>query len=146
MANRNQLSRRLDAVHDGPGGQVMIGGEGDPQVLARLARGSLRRKHGQLAEAVPGLTRDHHRFLPRDRLDNTDHLSRWIGILDARIEEATSRSRGPRPLESVPGVARRSAEATMAEIGDDIRARRCPATTRAPKSGGRSRRAGATRG
>ena len=43
----------------------MVAGEKDPQVLAGLARESLRRKRKQLAEAVPGLIRDHHRFLLR---------------------------------------------------------------------------------
>lgn len=87
--------------------EAMIAGEEDPQALAGLARGSLRRKREQLAGAVPGLIRD--------------HLSRRIDTLDFRIEEVT------RPfsvvldiLESVPGVRRRSAEAILAEIGDDM--------------------------
>ncbi len=37
--------------------RAMIEGEEDPRVLAGLARGSLRRKRGELAEAVPGLIR-----------------------------------------------------------------------------------------
>ena len=46
--------------------EAMVEGEEDPQVLAGLARGSLRRKRGELAEVVPGLIRDHHRFLLKD--------------------------------------------------------------------------------
>ena len=101
--------------------EAMIAGGEDPQALAGLARGSLRRKRKQLAEVVPGLIRDHHRFLLRDLLDTIDHLSRRIDTLDIRIEEVT------RPfsavleiLESVPGVRQRSAEAILAEIGDDM--------------------------
>ena len=108
--------------------EAMIRGEEDPQVLAGLARGSLLRKRAELAEAVPGLVRDHHRFLLRNHLDMIDHLSERIGDLDERIREAT------RPfasalelLESIPGVATRSAEAILAETGDDM--------TRFPTSG-----------
>lgn len=100
---------------------AMIDGEEDPQALAGLACGTLRRKRDQLAEVVPGLIRDHHRFLLQRHLRLIDELSSQITDLDARIEGVT------RPfdaavllLESVPGVARRSAEAILAEIGDDM--------------------------
>ena len=72
-------------------------------------RGSLRRKREQLAEAVPGLIRDHHRFLLRDLLDTVDNLSGRS--LDDRIERATQPfSPVLDILESVPGVQRRSAD------------------------------------
>ena len=100
---------------------AMIAGEEDPHALADLARGSLRRKRRQLAEVVPGLIRDHHRFLLRDLLDTIDHLSRRIDALDSRIEVATRPFSGVLELlQSVPGVGRRSAEAILAEIGDDM--------------------------
>ena len=85
--------------------EAMIAGEEDPQALAGLARGSLRRKRRQLAEVVPGLIRNHHRFLLRDLLDTIDHLSRRIDTLGSRIEEVT-RPFSPvlEILESVPGV------------------------------------------
>ena len=101
--------------------KAMIEGEEDPQILAGLARGSLCRKRKELAEVVPGLMRDHHRFLLREQLETIDHLSERIGKLDARIEAVT------RPfasaielLESMPGVARLAAEAILAETGDDM--------------------------
>ena len=101
--------------------KAMIEGEEDPQILAGLARGSLCRKRKELSEVVPGLMRDHHRFLLREQLETIDHLSERIGKLDARIEAVT------RPfasaielLESMPGVARLAAEAILAETGDDM--------------------------
>ncbi len=101
--------------------KAMIEGEEDPQILAGLARGSLCRKREELAEVVPGLMRDHHRFLLREQLETIDHLSERIRNLDARIEAVT------RPfasaielLESMPGVARLAAEAILAETGDDM--------------------------
>ncbi len=101
--------------------RAMIEGEEDPHVLAGLARGSLVRKRAELAEAVPGLIRDHHRFLLRNHLDTIDHLSGRTEALDERIE-AVTRPFAPalELLESVPGVKRRSAEAILAETGDDM--------------------------
>ena len=100
---------------------AMIEGEEDPQALAGLACGTLRRKRDQLAEVAPGLIRDHHRFLLQRYLRLIDELSRQIEDLDARIEGVS------RPFDaallllgSVPGVGRRSAEAILAEIGDDM--------------------------
>ena len=65
---------------------------------------------------VPGLMRDHHRFLLREQLETIDHLSERIRKLDARVEAVT------RPfasaielLESMPGVARLAAEAILAD-------------------------------
>ena len=101
--------------------KAMIEGEEDPRILAGLARGSLCRKRKELAEVVPGLMRDHHRFLLREQLETIDHLSERIRKLDARIEAVT------RPfasaielLESMPGVARLAAGAILAETGDDM--------------------------
>ena len=99
---------------------AMVGGEEDPRVLAGLARGSLVRKRTEIDESVTGLMRDHHRFLIRGHLDTIDHLTGRIRDLDLRIEEVV------RPfevsielLETIPGVRRRSAEAILAEIGED---------------------------
>ena len=123
--------------------EAMIRGKEDPEVLAGLARGSLVRKRAELAEAVPGLIRDHHRFLLRSHLGMIDYLSERIEDMDPRIGEATRPySAALELLESIPEVATRSAEAILAETGDDMTnfptsghfaswARVCPATTRA---------------
>lgn len=101
---------------------AMIEGEDDPKVLAGLARGSLKGKRRELAEVVPGLLRDHHRFVLRRHLDLIDELSRQIEMLDMRIAAVTDIPFGAALdlLESIPGVGRRSAEAILAEIGDDM--------------------------
>ena len=101
--------------------EAMIRGEKDPQALAGLAHGSLRRKQKELAEVVPGLLRDHHRFLLSEQLATIDHLTERIRKLDARIEEVTHPFAAALVLlETIPGVARRSAEAILAETGDDM--------------------------
>ncbi len=69
---------------------AMIAGEDDPKVLAGLAKGSLRGKHRELAEAVPGLMRDYHRFVLRRYLDLIDELTRQIERIEAQIFAETS--------------------------------------------------------
>ncbi len=100
---------------------AMAGGEDDPQVLAQLTYGSLSDKREEIAEAVTGLMRDHHRFLLKGHLARIDHLAGHIEEMDSRIVEVT------RPfdaaiylLETIPGVGARSAEAILAEIGEDM--------------------------
>lgn len=43
--------------------KAIIAGETDAEVLATLAKGSFRRKRQELAQALQGQVRDHHRFL-----------------------------------------------------------------------------------
>ena len=100
---------------------AMAGGEDDPQVLAQLTYGSLSDKREEIAEAVTGLMRDHHRFLLKGHLARIDHLAGHIEEMDSRIVEVT------RPfdaaiylLETIPGVGARSAEAILAEIREDM--------------------------
>ena len=90
----------------------MIEEEDDPKVLAALARGRLRGKRRELAEVVPGLLRDHHRFVLRRHLALIDELSRQVEKLDMRIVAATTGPFGAARdvLESIPGVGRRTAE------------------------------------
>jgi transposase len=42
--------------------RALLDGEDDPERLAELARGRLRSKRNELAQAVQGTLRDHHRF------------------------------------------------------------------------------------
>ena len=85
--------------------EAMISGEDDPGVLAELARGRLRGKRRELAEVVPGLLRDHHRFVLRRHLELIDELSRQIEQLEIRIDAVTADPFGAalELLESIPG-------------------------------------------
>ena len=74
---------------------AMAGGEDDAQALAQLTYGSLVDKREEIAEAVTGLMRDHHRFLLKGHLATIDHLTQRIKEMDWRIVEVT------RPLEAL---------------------------------------------
>jgi len=65
---------------------ALIAGERDPQVLAQLARRTLRKKILLLEEVFTGHFTDHHAFLLRRMLARVDAITADIAALDARIE------------------------------------------------------------
>jgi transposase len=75
----------------GVSGRAMLGalvaGERDPQVLAELAKGKLRKKLPQLRQALRGRFGDHHALLVGLALDHLQHLEGAIAALDGRIDE-----------------------------------------------------------
>jgi transposase len=72
--------------------EALLSGEENPEVLADLARGRMRKKRQQLVQAVQGTLSQHHRFLLRSQLDHIDFLDRQLSALD---QEAAHRLGGP---------------------------------------------------
>lgn len=99
----------------------LIAGREDAEGLAELARQRLREKIPELRQALQGRITDNHRFLLRSLMDQVGFLDREIQKFDTRIAK---RSRGMRKemerIETVPGIARASAEVIVAEIGTDM--------------------------
>jgi transposase len=111
----------------GVSGRAMITaitrGTTDPEALADLARGSLRKKIPVLKCALEGVVNDHHRFLLRQALDQINGLDRLIKKMTAEVE----RSLEPEPLAqarqllvTIPGVDLQAADVIIAEIGVDM--------------------------
>jgi transposase len=101
--------------------QALIGGTHDPEVLAALAKGALRRKFPQLREALQGRFRPVHALMVGEILAHIDYLDEAIERLSAEI----GRVIGPFSekvdlLDTIPGVDRRTAEVLIAEIGPDM--------------------------
>jgi transposase len=101
---------------------ALVAGTTDPDVLAELARGTLRKKLPALRQALTGRFRPHHAFMVSQHLGHLDYLDEAVTALSGRIEEAL------RPfaiehqrLDSIPGIAQRTAEVLIAEIGVDMR-------------------------
>jgi transposase len=101
--------------------RAMIDGERDPKALARLAKGSAKKKEVQLAEALDGFIDDHHRFLLRQHLDAVEHLEGMIAAIEKRIDEVIA------PFEwavallvTMPGISRTAACTFIAEVGADM--------------------------
>jgi transposase len=100
---------------------ALIGGTHDPDVLAELAKGALRKKIPALREALQGRFTGHHALLVGQMLAQIDFLDETIHTLSERIEELTRPfSREIELLDSIPGVDKRAAEMLLAEIGPDM--------------------------
>ena len=109
--------------------RALIAGERDPEALAELAKGKLRKKIPELRRALQGRFGDHHALLIGMSLDHIDHLEATMARLDDQIDTlfATNTNEAGIPfgqardhLDTIPGVAKRAAEAIIAEIGVDM--------------------------
>jgi transposase len=100
---------------------ALISGTHDPDVLADLAKGTLRRRIPALREALQGRFTGHHALLIGQMLAQIDFLDETINTLSERVEELTRPfSREIALLDSIPGVDKRAAEMLLAEIGPDM--------------------------
>ena len=101
--------------------EAMIQGETDPEKLAGLALGQLKKKHVQLMEALRGRIRDHHRTMLRLELAQWKFLDALVEELEGAIEEALRPfAEATNLVKTVPGFSDVSASATIAEIGANM--------------------------
>ena len=101
--------------------KALIAGERDAEALAGLAQGVLRKKEAQLREALVGRVTDHHAFMLQELLSHIEFLDQQIALFDVRIEAQTQPfAAALEQLDTITGVARRSAEQILAELGDDM--------------------------
>ena len=100
---------------------ALIAGQRDPEVLAELARGSLRSKTARLTEALTGRFTEHHAFLLTQMLARVDGITADIATVQARIDAQMG---DPAPavakLDAIPGVGPVAAQMILAEIGTDM--------------------------
>jgi transposase len=100
---------------------ALLAGHADPQALADLAKGRLRSKRDQLAKALDGRVKAHHRFVLTELLCQIDSLDETIARFDTQIQEiSTPFEAAIGLLDTIPGVARPTAEMIVAEIGTDM--------------------------
>lgn len=100
---------------------ALLEGVQDTERLAKLARGRLRAKKGELEQALQGLFRPHHARL-------LTYILAHIDFLDEQIDECTRDIEALcRPfetelarLDTITGVDRRAAEELIAEVGVDM--------------------------
>src|SRR3954454_10248766 len=127
---------------------ALVAGTTDPEVLAELAKGQLRRKLPALRAALCGRFTGHHALIVGEILAKLDYLDEVIGRLSTEIEKVIAPFEPQvQLLRTIPGVDRRTAEGLLAEIGVDMsrfgsaerlasRARLCPG---AHESAGKTR-------
>lgn len=103
--------------------EALIAGCDDPDQLAALAQGLVKKKRAQLRDAVAGRMTPHYAFLLQQQLAVIDALAAHIAIFDARIEACMAPFAEPAALvQTMPGVAERASQAILAETGVDMTA------------------------
>lgn len=92
-----------------------------PTDVATLARGTLRKKTGDLALALDGRVEDHQRFMLGMQLARLDQVQLDIAAIDGRIDEKLTPYRVEfERLQQIPGVDRVVAATFVAELGVDM--------------------------
>ncbi len=101
--------------------QAIVEGNTDPEAMADLAKGLLRKKRPQLVSALAGRVKPHHRFLIAEHVSQIEYLEEAIQRINTEVQERL------RPfelqvkrLDSIPGISRQIAEVLLAEIGWDM--------------------------
>ena len=99
----------------------MIAGERDPLVLAEMAKGRMRSKIPDLAQALEGHFDQHHALLAGSILRRLDLVEQALAELDEVIR-ATSEpwAHQIELLRTIPGVGERVAQVIVAETGADM--------------------------
>ena len=101
--------------------ECLVAGETDPEKLADLARGRLKKKREQLAEALWGVMGPHQRMMLASQLRHIDFLEQEIARLDREIEERMRPfAEALERVDEIHGLGRRNAEEILAETGVDM--------------------------
>jgi transposase len=119
-ANSKRASVATDIL--GVSGRALLAalmrGQASPAGMAALVKGRLRQKRPQLTDALEGRVHAHHRLIRTALLGQIDALDGTSARCDAQVaaycapfEEAVGL------LDTIPGVARQTAEIMVAEIG-----------------------------
>ena len=109
----------------GVSGRAMLGaivdGNKSPEVMTELAQGTLRQKQDLLVEALEGRVRPHHKFILAQLLGIIDGIDETISQFDREIEDyCRPFAEAVELVDTIPGVARRTAEIIVSEIGTDM--------------------------
>jgi transposase len=101
--------------------EALIAGQRDVDALAELARGRLRAKRDQLAEALQGYFTSHHSFLVTEYLSQIDDFDEAIDRVSALLgQHLEAEQEAIALLDTIPGVSQRTAEILLAESGTDM--------------------------
>lgn len=101
--------------------EAIIAGTATPEQMAELSKGKLRSKREELSRALEGRVKPHHRFVLTELLSQIDSLEETIARFDQEIEEyCRPFEEAVALLDTIPGVARQTAENIVAEIGTDM--------------------------
>lgn len=99
----------------------LIDGESNPNTIAQLAKGKLRKKMELLQRSLKGLLGGHQKFMLRNQLNHIEYLEKQIKEMDQEIEcRLQSANREIELLDSIPGIRIQTAQHIIAEVGLDM--------------------------
>jgi transposase len=101
--------------------QALITGRSTPIEMAELAQGKLRKKRELLSRSLQGFVKPHHCFVLSELLLQIDGLDETIARFNEQIQEYCHPfEEAVVLLDTIPGVARHTAEVIISEIGVDM--------------------------
>jgi transposase len=101
--------------------EAIIGGQATPEEMAELAKGRMREKRAELAKALSGRVKAHHRFVLTELLCQIDSLDETLAHFNEQIEDyCRPFEQAVTLLDTIPGVGRETAEVIVSEIGVDM--------------------------
>jgi transposase len=120
-----KLSSVISDIHGASGRDMLraiIAGERNPGVLAEMARRRMRSKIPRLQEALDcSFFTPEHAFILEMMLDNIDHYTAQIAVLDEKIVALCEPyQRQVAQLDAIPGFGVTTAQDLIAEIGVDM--------------------------
>ena len=128
-----KLSSVISDIHGVSGLEMLraiAAGERSPLALAEMARGVMRRKLAVLREALDcSFFTEEHAFVLSMMLDNVDHFSAQIAVLDEKIAALCEPyERQVAQLDAIPGFGVKTAQDLIGEIDrhDGLPDRRAP--------------------
>ena len=115
------VASRMDTVSGMNMVRALSEGVVDPELLASMAKGTMRSKQDDLKRALNGLIKPHQQMILKSMLSHIDQLSELITTLDAEIEVRMSQDvELVDALDGITGVGKVSAQTIIAEIGTDM--------------------------
>jgi transposase len=101
--------------------RALIAGTTDVEEMAKLAKGRLKAKKEALHRALTGRVTEHHRFMLRMHLAHYEQLEALVAEFSQRIGgQLAPFAQEVELLKTIPGIAERTAEILLAEIGPDL--------------------------
>jgi transposase len=100
---------------------ALVEGKADAATMAELAKGRLRSKQELLERSLEGRASAHQRFILSELLCQIDSIEETITRFDAQIESyCVPFEEAVAHLDTIPGVARATAELIVGEVGTDM--------------------------
>lgn len=100
---------------------ALVEGQSTPEDMADLAKGTMRDKREFLIQALEGRVRPSQQFILAQLLAQIESIDQTITLFDQKIEDyCLPFQKAIELVDTIPGIARRTAEIIVSEIGTDM--------------------------